>query len=46
MLLPLVVMAVLGVLRVRVARVFWRKLYIVGLVYVALILARLALTLW
>lgn len=40
LLLPGVVMAVLGILRVRFARVFWRRMYIVGLVYVAIVVLR------
>ncbi len=42
MLLPLLLLAALAVLRVRFAVRFWRRLYLVGLVYVALLLARLA----
>lgn len=44
-LLPAVALIVLGVLRVRFAVSFWRKMYIVGLVYVALLLTRLAVQL-
>ena len=36
---------VLGLLRVRFAVRFWQKLYIVGLVYVVLLLTRLAVQL-
>ncbi len=46
MLLPVVVLIVLGMLRVRFALYFWRRMYIVGLVYVALLLGRLAVMLW
>lgn len=42
-LLPLLVLVVLAILRVRFAVFFWRRMYIVGLVYVALLLGRLAL---
>lgn len=43
--LPLLTLAVLAVLRVRFAIRFWRRLYLIGLLYVALLLARLALQL-
>lgn len=36
-------MIVLGLLRFRFAVHFWQRLYIVGLVYVAVLLARLVL---
>lgn len=42
MALPLLLLAVLAVLRVRFAVHFWRRLYLIGLLYVALLLARLA----
>ena len=42
-LLPGVVMIVLALLRFGFAVRFWRRLYIVGLVYVAVLLIRLAL---
>ena len=45
MVLPLLTLAVLAVLRVRFAIRFWRRLYLIGLLYVALLLARLALQL-
>jgi hypothetical protein len=44
-LLPGAVMIVLGVLRFRFARRFWRKMYILGLVWVALVLVRLVVLL-
>jgi hypothetical protein len=40
LLLPGLVMAVLALLRVRFARVFWRRMYIIGLVYVAIVVVR------
>ncbi len=40
-LLPGLVMLVLGLLRFRFAVRFWRRMYIVGLVYVAVLLVRL-----
>ena len=45
LLLPAVIMVVLGVLRVRFAVYFWRRMYIVGLVYVAVLLSRLVIEL-
>jgi hypothetical protein len=39
--LPAAVMALLGVLRFQFARTFWRRMYIIGLVYVGLVLVRL-----
>ncbi len=46
MVLPLLVMVVLGVLRVRFAVWFWRRMYIIGVVYVVFVLVRLAFELW
>ena len=39
-------MLVLGLLRFRFAMQFWRKMYIVGLVYVVVLLVRLAFQVW
>ena len=44
-LIPAVVMVVLGLLRFRFAMRFWQKMYILGLVYVAIVLVRLAVQL-
>ncbi len=46
MVLPLLVMVILGVFRVRFAVWFWRRMYLIGVVYVVFVLARLALELW
>jgi hypothetical protein len=43
--LPALVMIALGVLRVRFAVAFWRRMYLVGLVWVAVVLIRVAYTL-
>lgn len=44
-LVPGLVMLVLGVLRFRFAVRFWRRMYILGLVWVALLLVRLVVVL-
>ncbi|MFN8558072.1 MAG: hypothetical protein U0531_12285 [Dehalococcoidia bacterium] len=43
--LPALALAIAGLLRFRFAIQIWRKLYIVGLAYVALVLIRLVM-LW
>ena len=42
-LIPAVVMVVLGLLRFRFAIRFWQQMYILGLVYVAIVLVRLVI---
>lgn len=42
LILPAVLLALLAVFRVRFARRIWKRLYILGLVYVAVILGRVA----
>ena len=44
-LIPAAVMVVLGLLRFRFATRFWQRMYILGLVYVAVVLVRLAVQL-
>lgn len=41
LLLPGAILALLAMLRVPFARRFWKQLYIIGLVYVAIVLVRL-----
>jgi hypothetical protein len=45
LLLPALVLVVLALLRVRFAVAFWKRLYVVGLVYVAILLGRLLIQL-
>ncbi len=39
--LPTLVMIALGMVRVRFALYFWRRMYLAGLIYVAIVLVRL-----
>ncbi len=45
-LVPGLVMLVLGLLRFRFAVRFWQRMYILGLVYVAVLLVRLIVSAW